>query len=238
MKKLIRHKLSFVIVLSTLLALSFAFAEAGEKNKWSPGEHYGPPKHKCDCFWPFGDLCGDYRVRDLCGEQLIAGESNTIPISMHMQAGSGEWKQWPGGGRTIHSGVGYIEPFGKASYSCGMGYPEAKDFPKPDFFNSTWNTMFGTNLFCVYMLEDGEIITYDGVMGNLKPSGFDGIEGNKMDELINVVVGGTGAYEGAVGMWVGHTEGWGEMSPVGDGSMTLPKSLFKIMDGYIELPKQ
>jgi hypothetical protein len=236
MKKLIRHKLSFVIVLSALLALSFAFVEAGEKDKCSPG--YGPPQQKCDCFWPFRDLCGDYRVRDLCGEQLIAGESNTIPISMHFQAGSGEWKQWPSGGMTIHSGVGYIEPFGAASYSCGIGYPEAANFPKPNYMiDPSWTSTFSTNLFCVYLLDDGWIIAYDGVMGNLKPSGFDGIVGNKMDQLINVVVGGTGAYAGAVGMWVGHTEGWGEMSPVGTGSMTLPKSLFKILKGYIKLPQ-
>ena len=239
MYKIMKHKLSLVIVLAALLALAFVFAGAGAaKDKCGRGHHYGPPGHVCDCFMPFEYLCGDYRNRDMCGGQLIQGESNTIPISMHFQAGSGEWVAWPSGGMTIHSGVGYIEPFGAASYSCGINYPEAADFPKPDYMNDpSWP--YSTHLFCVYTMDDGSgsIITYDGVMGNLKPSGFTGIEGNKMDELLNVVVGGTGAYEGALGMWVGHTEGYGEMSPVGPGSMTLPESLFKIMDGYIKLPE-
>lgn len=229
MKKLISHRLSFLIALSAMVLLSFPVLALADS--W-------PQKiHK---FGHFCKLCGDMKAKDACGNQLIRSETNTIPISMHMQAGAGEWWQWPDAIRTIHSGVGYIEPFGKASYSCGIGYPEKADFPAPAYFTEDWYAAFPTSLFCVYTIEDGSgtIITYDGVMGNLKPSGWNGITGNKMDQLINVVVGGTGDYESATGMWVGHTEGWGEMIAVGDGSMTLPKSLFKIMDGYIKLKEE
>lgn len=38
----------------------------------------------------------------------------TIRIKMQMEAGAAQYKEWPGGKRTIHSGIGWIQPFGRA----------------------------------------------------------------------------------------------------------------------------
>ena len=156
----------------------------------------------------------------------------TTPIRMEMEAGAAQYKQWPGGQKTIHAGIGWIHPFGRGEYVAGMGYPEAEKFPKPSYFNEEWMKTYGTTLFCIYMLKDGNIYAYDGVVGNLEPvSGDDG----KMDYLINVIVGGTGAYEGATGMLVGRTPGKGKSTEVTEG-ITLPVSILKLMEGYIKIP--
>jgi hypothetical protein len=50
------------------------------------------------------------------------------------------------------------------------------------------------------MLEDGWIFAYDGVVGNIHPVENDD---GKCDEILNVIVGGTGKYAGANGMLIG-----------------------------------
>jgi hypothetical protein len=156
----------------------------------------------------------------------------TIPITMEMEAGAAQYKEWPGGGKTIHSGIGWLQPFGRSEYVAGMGYPEMKDFPKPSYFNEEWMKVYQTDLFCIYRLKDGDIYAYDGVVGNLEPADNDD---GKMDYLINVIVGGTGAYEGATGMLVGRTPGRGKSAEVGQG-LKLPVSILKLMNGYIKIP--
>lgn len=158
----------------------------------------------------------------------------TIPISMEMEAGAAQYKEWPGGERTIHAGIGWMHPFGRGEYVAGIGYPEAEDYPMPSYFNEEWMDTYGTRLFCIYMLSDGNIYAYDGVVGNLEPYDPD-VDDGKMDYLINVIVGGTGAYEGATGMLLGRTPGKGANTQVSSG-ISLPVSILKLMEGYINLP--
>jgi hypothetical protein len=156
----------------------------------------------------------------------------TIPITMEMEAGAAQYKEWPGGGKTIHAGIGWIQPFGRSEYVAGMGYPESKTVPKPSYLNDEWMKVYSTDLFCIYRLMDGDIYAYDGVVGNLEPAENDD---GKMDYLINVIVGGTGAYEGATGMLVGRTPGRGKSTEAGQG-LKLPVSILKLMNGYIKIP--
>lgn len=160
-------------------------------------------------------------------------EYKTTSIFMEMEAGSGEFEKRPGDGKTYHSGIGYIKPFGKASYYAGIGYPEETDFPRPDFFNQTWTYLFRTKYLCIYMLTDGNIYAYDGIVGNFEP--FAPGTREKQDELINVIVGGTGAYEGVNGMLLGTADGRGPATDV-DEDISLPRSLLKLMQGYINIP--
>jgi hypothetical protein len=157
-----------------------------------------------------------------------------IPITMEMEAGAAQYKQWPGGEKTIHAGIGWIEPFGRSEYVAGRGYPEQAKFPKPGYFNEEWNSLYDNSpdLFCIYMLKDGNIYAYDGVIGTLEPANDDD---GKLDYLINIIVGGTGAYEGATGMLLGKTPGRGKSTEVGDG-VKLPVSILKLMSGYIKIP--
>ena len=161
-------------------------------------------------------------------------EYKTIPITMEMEAGAAQYKEWPTGQKTIHAGIGWIHPFGRGEYVAGMGYPEEKDYPIPSYFNEEWMETYGTRLFCIYMLEDGNIYAYDGVVGNLEPYDAD-IDDGKMDYLMNVIVGGSGAYEGATGMLLGRTPGKGANTEV-SGGISLPVSILKLMDGYIKIP--
>jgi len=155
-----------------------------------------------------------------------------IPITMEMEAGAAQYKEWPGGKKTIHAGIGWIHPLGRGEYVAGMGYPEAEKYSNPSYFNDEWMKTYETDLFCIYMLKDGNIYAYDGVVGNLEPAeGDDG----KVDYLINVIVGGTGAYEGATGMLLGRTPGKGKSTQVAEG-LSLPVSILKLMQGYIKIP--
>jgi len=153
---------------------------------------------------------------------------------MEMEAGAAQYKQWPGGQKTVHAGIGWIEPFGRSEYVAGRGYPEQAKFPKPSYFNEEFKSLYddSPDLFCIYMLKDGNIYAYDGVIGTLEPANDDD---GKLDYLINVIVGGTGAYEGATGMLLGKTPGRGKSTEVGDG-VKLPVSILKLMSGYIRIP--
>ncbi len=160
-----------------------------------------------------------------------AVQYKTIEIKFDYEAGAAQYKTWTAG-RVIHAGIGWFEPFGRSEYVAGMGFPEADQFPKPDFMNDTWMATYKTGLFCIYMLNDGWIYAYDGVVGNLHPVENDD---GKMDMLLNVIVGGTGKYKGANGILIGRTPGRGNSTDVGGGLM-LPVSIIKTMDGYINIP--
>jgi len=159
-----------------------------------------------------------------------------IAITMEMEAGAAQYEAWPGGGKTIHSGIGWLHPFGRGEYVAGMDYPEAKTYPAPSYFNEEWMSTFKTQLFCIYRLQDGNIYAYDGLVGNLSPELEDGDDG-KIDYVINVIVGGTGAYEGATGMLVGRTPGRGANTDISEG-VSLPVSILKLMEGYIKIPEK
>jgi hypothetical protein len=156
----------------------------------------------------------------------------TTPLVLSLEAGSGEYRARPEGGEVHHSGIGYIDPLGHASYSCGLNYPEQKQFPYPDFFTATWHKSYETDgiLFCVYTLKDGTIYAYDSIAG-----GLDVDKDEHKDELLNVIVGGTGSYHDAVGILVGRAQGAGEVSSVTP-TRKLPRSILKLMDGYIRIP--
>ncbi|NTV89380.1 MAG: copper amine oxidase N-terminal domain-containing protein, partial [Clostridiales bacterium] len=64
-----------------------------------------------------------------------------IPISMSMQAGFNELQQYSSG-KTIHSGEGYIDPFGVGTYTAGIGYAEASKFPLDQYFSKWWMENF------------------------------------------------------------------------------------------------
>jgi hypothetical protein len=159
-----------------------------------------------------------------------------IEISMEMEAGASFFKAWPSGGKTIHAGVGWLHPFGRGEYVAGMGYPEAEAYPPPSYFNEEWNSTYKTDLFCIYRLEDGDIYAYDGIAGALVPELEDGSDG-RIDYLINVIVGDTGAYEGATGVLLGRTPGRGANQEV-EGGPALPASILKLMEGYIKIPEK
>lgn len=158
-------------------------------------------------------------------------EYTTFLLNMSYEAGAAQYKTWTAG-KVIHAGIGWLEPFGRSEYVAGMGFPEAAQYPKPDFMNATWMSMFPTGLFCIYMLDDGWIFAYDGIVGNLHQVENDD---GKMDMLVNVIVGGTGKYEGCNGLLIGRTPGRGASSDVGGGLM-LPVSILKLMEGYINIP--
>lgn len=158
----------------------------------------------------------------------------TIRVHMVMEAGYDFYEVHPGGKRTIHAGQGRIDPFGVGSYVAGIGYPEQKKYPMPDYFNKTWMKQYNTGLFCIYKLKGGNIFAYDGITGSLEPN----IRGTyvRSDYLMNVIVGGTGKFKGATGMLLGRTMGAGDAAEVAPG-LILPKSIIKDMEGYITIPK-
>ena len=164
-----------------------------------------------------------------------AGDYNITPVKLQFEAGSGFFKPWPTG-TTYHSGIGYIEPFGAASYTCGTGYKEVADYPLPESLK-TWFAAHSDDknpLFCVYRLKDGDIYAYDYLIGHIKNAP----ENNEhVDEIVNIVTGGTGAYKDASGIWSGTTPGRGEMKEVRPG-YKLPDSILKLLDGYIRTPRK
>ncbi|MGI5936162.1 MAG: stalk domain-containing protein [Oscillospiraceae bacterium] len=161
----------------------------------------------------------------------VKRDYDVIPIKMYMQAGYNEIEEYTSG-RTIHSGEGYIDPFGVGTYHAGIGYSEANDYPQDRYFSEWWMQNFDTGLFCVYHMKDGDIYAWDGILGRIKTNPGDGTA-NQSDALVNIIVGGTGSYAGATGILVGYTQGSGKNDP----ESTLPQALFKIMEGFIKLPK-
>ncbi len=181
--------------------------------------------------------------------ELTAKEHGEVfHARMNYHAGYGVYKVWPNGGLTIHSGIGWFHPFGPSEY-YGMACPpdnmceEAKNFPLDKFFTDDWMENFETDLFCIYRLPDGDIYAWDGMLAvrGLDPSKcvVYNSEYTRQDVLVNVIVGGTGRYEGARGLMIGTAEGGGDTKVVGkmpDGSdLELPETIMKDLDGYIRI---
>ena len=169
--------------------------------------------------------------------------------TMKYHAGYNVYKTWPNGGMTIHAGIGWFHPFGPSEYYGMANIPgneceEAKEFPLDKFFTEDWMKNFETDLFCIYRLEDGDIYAWDGIFAcrGIDPGkciGFNS-ELQRQDVLINVIVGGTGKYEGARGLMIGTAEGAGAGKVCGkwpDGSdLELPETIMKDLQGYIRIP--
>lgn len=219
------------IVLSLLMILSLGFVLTACAT--TQGDMPAAPAVGTDAGPPPGGPMGGGGPGDTKEEEA---PYKLITITMEMEAGAAQYEAWPGGGKTIHSGIGWILPFGRSEYVAGMGYPEAEKYPTPSYMNEEWMSIYGTRLFCIYHLADGDIYAYDGITGNYMPNLEDGDDG-KMDYLINVIVGGTGAYEGATGMLLGRTPGRGASTDVSEG-VSLPVSILKLMEGYIKIPEK
>jgi len=166
-------------------------------------------------------------------EDRDKGRYKAYDITMQMQAGYNEYSHYPGAEKTKHAGIGYLHPFGKCDYWAGFGFPEQKKHPKPDYFNETWESIYKTKYFCIYRLADGDIYAYDGIAANYEP--YKGESKEKRDHLINVIVGGSGAYKGCNGMMLGMAPGRGDARELEE-DVKLPQSILKLMSGYINIP--
>ena len=162
-----------------------------------------------------------------------------IQTTVQIQAGSSIFKTWPSGGKTWHYGEGFLEPLGMVQYWCGQEFPEQKDVPQPAYLRE-WSQAFiggmnnGEMLFCVYRLSDGDLYVYDSPIGMLRT--YSGDDNPRREQTINMVVGGTGAYKGATGVWMGIIEGRGKsIFPEGTGAQ-VPAVLLKLMEGYVRIP--
>lgn len=160
-------------------------------------------------------------------------------VNMAYQAGYGQFKEWPCEGRTVHSGVGWFHPFGKSEYFAIAGdCPEKEAFPLERYFTDDWMEVYDTALFCIYRMRDGDIYAYDGIFC-VRGEGDEEIpmktEYIRRDILTNIIVGGTGKYEGARGVMIGTAEGSGQVKEVAE-ELTLPEGLLKCLDGYIKIP--
>ena len=162
-------------------------------------------------------------------------------VRMNYHAGYDQYKEWPGGGRTIHAGVGWFHPFGRSEYYAIVGdCPEKKDYPLEKYFTEDWMDVYDTALFCIYRMKDGDIYAYDGIFVQ-RGVGDEGVPNKtvqlRRDILTNVIVGGTGKYEGARGLMIGTAEGsgWSKVCNEETGQ-TLPQALLKCLEGYIRIP--
>ena len=171
----------------------------------------------------------------------MAKKYKTVQVRMTYEAGAAQYSKWPSG-KTIHSGIGWFHPFGKSHYYAGVGYDEAAPFVTDELFSKFWMDEFETDLFCIYRLDDGDIYVYDGIFAvrdegdiTMHYEDYEKVPDVRRDVLVNVIVGGTGAYEGAVGLMIGTAEGGGEMHGVDEG-ITLPDSIVKILSGYMRIP--
>jgi hypothetical protein len=156
-----------------------------------------------------------------------------IEVRAALEAGAAFFSSWPTG-KTIHAGTGYLPPYGAADYWCGVGYAEATAFPL-DRVIAPWmlrNADDKKPLFCVYRTKGGDLYAYDILVGAIEKT-----EGTaeKRDALVNFIVGGTGDFAGATGLWVGTAAGRGATAKTETGP-DWPKSIIKQMEGYIRLP--
>ena len=87
----------------------------------------------------------------------------------------------------------------------------------------------------IYGANAKDLANYMSGDNALTPEQVDGSMPTRTDALINIIVGGTGEYQGATGVLIGSTSGGGVYGTT-DG-MTLPQTLFKLMEGYIRIPK-
>ena len=162
--------------------------------------------------------------------------AKTYEVQVQLFAGASVYKAHPTGS-TMHHGVGFIAPFGYAEYYCGHNFAEEKDFPLTPWEAGLFNTLTGRAdaLFCLYSTKDGTFYVRDSVAGTVYQDKDDAGLGASRNMMINLVVGGTGPYAGATGLWTGYTEGRGVMSSPVPGSH-LPQVLMKVMNGYVKIP--
>jgi len=159
-----------------------------------------------------------------------AADPAVTPVRLEFEAGAAFFQPWSSG-TTFHSGVGYLKPFGAASYHCGTGYAEAREHPAPAGL-AAWfaaNAIDQNPLFCIYRLDEGDLYAYDYLIGHVQ---LDAARDVRNDEVVNIVVGGTGRFQGASGVWTGTTDGRGAMKEVRSG-YALPATILKLMDGYV-----
>ena len=166
-------------------------------------------------------------------------------VRMAYQAGHAQHKVWPCDGMTVHAGVGWFHPFGMSEYYAINGdCPERVDYPIEKYLTEDWMEVYDTALFCIYRLPDGDIYAYDGIFC-VRKEGSDeeipyGSSFLRRDILTNVVVGGTGKYEGARGVLVGTAEGSGSVKVIDSDKVPegyqLPEGLLKCLEGYIKIP--
>ena len=166
----------------------------------------------------------------------------TYNVRMAYEAGYDLLKKWPCDGLTVHSGIGWFHPFGRSEYFAIAGdCPEKAAYPLEKFFTEDWMDVFDTGLFCIYRLKDGDIYAYDGIFCQ-RGVGDEAVPDRSLnfrrDILTNVIVGGTGKYEGARGLMIGTAEGSGDFKVVNEEiGQTLPKALLKCLEGYIKIPQ-
>lgn len=161
-------------------------------------------------------------------------------VRMNYQAGYDQLREWPGGGKTVHAGIGWFHPFGKSHYYCVIeGCKEQEAFPVDKYFSDYWIKTYDLATFCIYRLDDGDIYAYDGIFCRRGEGGDEELPDDtvliRRDILTNVIVGGTGRYEGAVGLMTGTAEGNGKTRKF-DEELTLPEALIKNLTGYLKIP--
>ena len=192
--------------------------------------------------------CGDPEGTN----ELTEKEKGTVyACRMNYHAGYNVYKEWPNGGMTIHAGIGWFHPFGPSEYYGMANIPgnfceESKQFPLEKYFTEDWMKNFETDLFCIYRMPDGDIYAWDGMFAvrGLDPNKcvVYNSEYTRQDVLVNVIVGGTGRYEGVRGLLIGTAEGGGPTQVCGkmpDGSdLELPETIMKDLSGYIRFPEK
>ena len=190
----------------------------------------------------------EYPEYDVEFTPYSSAEDYTVyDVKMIMQAGYQEFKSYAPGIKTIHAGIGYMDPFGEGFYYAGIMYPESFSAPEATYVSDWMDANFGCSLFCIYHTNAGDIYAWDGIYGaNAKDmANYMGEDGYTIEEvngsmptrgdaLINIVAGGTGMFKGAYGVLIGCTSGGGIYGTTED--MTLPQSLFKYMEGYVVVP--
>ncbi len=172
-----------------------------------------------------------------------AQKYRVVQVRAAYEAGASQFSQWSSGS-TVHRGVGWFHPFGVSRYTAGEGFKEAEGFDPDEYFSKYWLDNYGTRLFCIYHMKDGDIYAFDGMFAVRDESDItrdytpeqedEKPKTPRRDVLVNVVVGGTGAYKGASGLLMGTAEGGGEQHRIGENS--IPDVIMKMMSGYIKLP--
>lgn len=179
--------------------------------------------------------------QDTAEDEEVFVPCMTYNVRMAYEAGFDLLKPWPCEGMTVHSGVGWFHPFGRSEYYAIVGdCPEKEAFPIDKYFTEDWMDVYDTALFCIYRMKDGDIYAYDGIFCQ-RGAGDEGVPNKtvqlRRDILTNVIVGGTGKYEGARGLMIGTAEGsgWSKVCNEETGQ-TLPQALLKCLEGYIKIP--
>lgn len=167
----------------------------------------------------------------------VGQKFETFEVRMAFQAGYAQYQPWTSG-NTHHRGIGYFHPFGQCVYYMGDDFDEGADYHFSDYFTDKFEKDFCGMGFAIYRLPDGDIFCQDGVFGTLIP-GTETKDASKPsfrnDVLLNVVIGGTGRYEGARGLLMGTTEGSGSAQNVRE-DWCIPEGLLKLLHGYIKIP--